>query len=86
MINDFDLKTAIQRGYLKIKVIPGAPRSEFRDFMIDGSLKVAIKEKALSNQANLALIDFLAKKLEISRENVIIISGKTSRIKLIKIV
>lgn len=70
--------------YLRIKVHPNAPKTELKETMTDGTLKINLAAPAEKNKANTELIKFLAKKFAISQENVIIISGKKERIKLIK--
>ena len=71
--------------YLKIKVIPNAPETVIIDFMADGTMKIAVKGRAEKGEANNVLIGFLAKKLDIDKENVLLLSGKTARIKLLKL-
>ena len=71
--------------YLKIKAIPGAPKTEVKNEMADGTIKIAVAAAPEKGKANMALIDFLAEEFGVTRANVKIISGAGSRIKLIKI-
>ena len=71
--------------YLKIKAIPNALETAVIGFMTDGTMKITVKGRAEKGEANNALIRFLAKKLDIDNENVLLLSSKTARIKLLKI-
>jgi uncharacterized protein YggU (UPF0235/DUF167 family) len=72
-------------AYLKIKVIPGAPRTEVKERLADGTMKLAVKGKAEKGEANAALTAYLAKIFSVDKNNVTIISGQTSRTKLVRI-
>jgi len=71
--------------FLKIKVLPGAPRSEFKGEMADGTLKIAVAAAPEKNKANLVLIKFLAQELSLEKSAFQIISGTANRLKLVKI-
>ena len=71
--------------YLRIKVIPGAPKTEIKGEMADGTLKIAVAAAPEKGKANAALIDFLAKNFGVPKGNVKIISGISTRTKLVKI-
>lgn len=71
--------------YLRVKVLPRMPKTTIKDILEDKTIKInlcAIPEK---NKANKELISFLAKEFNVFKKNVIILSGKSSRLKLIKI-
>jgi uncharacterized protein len=76
--------------YLRIKVIPNSPKSELIEVITDGegekTHKIRIKAPAEKGKANKELIKFLSKQYSLPKENISIISGKTERIKLIKII
>jgi len=72
--------------YLKVKLVPGAIRTEIRAEMLGGTVKIAVAAPASRGKANLALSLFLARELAVDRKNVKIISGLSSRNKLIKII
>ena len=63
---------------LPVLVSPGASRSELRGEH-DGRIKVSLSAPPEKGKANRALCDLLAKKLGISRSQVKILSGHTSR-------
>jgi uncharacterized protein len=71
--------------YIKVKVIPGAPRTEIKDMMADGTIKIAIAAAPEKGKANQALIEFLAEEFGVRKNNIVIISGAGARIKLVKI-
>lgn len=71
--------------YLRIKVSPGAPNSEFKDLLDDETLKLNIAAAPEKGKANRELIRFLAREMRINKNQVTIISGLTEKLKLIKI-
>jgi len=72
--------------YLRIKVIPGAPKTEIKGEMADGTLKITVAAAPEKGKANAALIKFLAEEYGVPKSAVIIISGAGVRLKLIKII
>lgn len=72
--------------YLRIKVRPGAPQTEFKAIMADEKIKLDIAAAPENGRANEELIGFLAKEFGLSRKNIKIISGAGERLKLIKII
>lgn len=78
------VKLMIMKVY-RVKVISGAPKSEMRGQMTDGTLKVAIQAIAEKGKANLALISFLAKEFRVEKDKIEILSGASSHLKLIRI-
>ena len=69
---------------LYLRVQPRASRNEIvmRD---DGSIKVRLTAPPVEGAANEALVDFLADRLSIAKSQVEIISGQTSRDKVVRI-
>ena len=72
--------------YLRIKVLPKSPKNEVVDILDDNTVKIRIKAVPEKGKANKELIKFLSKELDLPKERVQIISGKTDSVKLIKIV
>ena len=70
---------------LKVRVVPASGKSCFLGLLADGSWKIALKAQAEKGKANLELISYLSKELKLEKEQIKIISGKTARIKLLKI-
>ncbi len=74
--------------YLRVKAIPSSAKNEVLEIleMEEGpTYKIRIKAPPQKGKANQELIKFLAKELEISKQNISIISGHTEQIKLIRI-
>ena len=76
-------------GYLRIKVIPKSSKNEVTEIMKDETgeetIKIRIKAIPEKGKANTELIKFLSKELQVPKQNISIISGKTDQLKLIKI-
>ena len=86
MLTEFKKKLKNNNNtYLRIKVNPGANKTEVKSIMDDKTIKINISEKAEKNKANKALIKFIAKEFQINQNNVKIISGAGQKLKLIKI-
>jgi len=71
--------------YLRIKVFPGAVKTEVREILADETIKIGVAAPREKNKANNELIKFLALKFGISQKKIKIISGCTASLKLIKI-
>ncbi len=69
---------------LAVRVIPNSSKSEVIG-QLDGVVKIKIQEPADDSRANRALCAFLAKKLGISKKQISIVSGVTSRQKILSI-
>jgi hypothetical protein len=79
--------------YLSIKVFPSSSETKIKEIKsseINNQevelILINIKAPADKNKANQELIRFLAQEFDTSKESVIIISGKTDRLKLVKII
>lgn len=66
------------------KVVPGSSRTAISG-LYDEMLKVKVSAAPEKGKANLCLIEFLAKKLGVSKKNVSIISGQTNPVKNVQI-
>jgi len=71
--------------YLKIKVLPSASKTEFKEFLYDGMIRMNIAAAPEKGKANKELIRFLSKEFRVNKKNVRIISGAGARVKLVKI-
>ncbi len=74
-----------KRVDLLIRVRPHAAQSRLVTMLDDGSLKIDIAAPAEDGRGNAALIEFLAETLNISPSSIRILSGKTARLKLVRI-
>jgi uncharacterized protein (TIGR00251 family) len=68
----------------KVKVAPAGSRTEISG-ILDGMVKIKVTSPAEKGKANQALINFLAKLLNIKKNQLSIISGQTSRTKQIRV-
>lgn len=68
----------------KVRVVPRASKSEIIGEH-DGSLKVRIASPPVDGAANAELVKMLAKTLGVSRSNVVIVGGQTSKTKQISV-
>jgi len=75
---------AIQVGkqglYLNVHAQPGAKRPQLRG-MHGNAVKIAVAEAAQDGKANAAIVDLLARALKVSRSQIEVASGHTSRSK-----
>ena len=76
-----------QKGeiYLRLKILPGADKSEVREVLEDKTIKISIAALAEKGKANQELVKFLAKEFGAPKTGVKIISGAGERLKLVKI-
>lgn len=69
---------------LKIRAVPNAPKSHCAGAYGDG-VKIKIAAPAMDGKANAELIKYLAKTLGISKSGVRILSGESSRDKIVEV-
>ncbi len=72
--------------YLRVKVRPASARNLITEIMDDKTVKINIAAQPIKGKANQELIKFLAKEFSTDKDKIEIISGKTEKIKLIKII
>lgn len=68
----------------QLRVLPRAPSNQICGW-VEGVLKVKLKAPPVQGKANKALEEFLAELLQVSKRNVQILSGETSRKKRVRI-
>jgi hypothetical protein len=74
--------------FIAIRIKPRASKTRIRGKMeskLGAAVLVEIAAPPVSGKANAELLRFLAKRLEIPQSNLAIISGKTSRDKLVRV-
>jgi uncharacterized protein (TIGR00251 family) len=69
---------------IEIYVQPRASRTEIAG-LYDGLIKIRVAAPAVENAANLALIEFVAKRLGVAKRCVRVASGAAGRRKLLEI-
>lgn len=83
-----ELKQKLQKNKkisFLIKVSPGADKSEWKEALADGILRLKIKEAPAKGKANEAVLVFLAAEFGVKKKGVNIRSGVGARIKRIQI-
>jgi len=73
---------------ISIKVVPGAKQNEISDDFDEARtriIKVRVNQPAEDGKANKAAIELLAKYFKVKKSAVSIISGETSRNKIVEI-
>lgn len=65
--------------YVNVKVQPGAKKSEISGVSEDNLLRIRLAAPAVENKANQALVEFVAKKLQVKKNKVTLTSGDKSR-------
>lgn len=69
---------------LEVQVQPRSSRSQIVG-VTEGRLKIKLTAPPVEGEANQALIDFLARELDLPRRNISLLRGETSRYKLVAI-
>lgn len=70
---------------IQVKVKPGSKNEGIREWTEDGSLVVAVGARPMEGKANQRLIELLASHLKIPKRDISIVSGKSSRKKIVEI-
>jgi hypothetical protein len=70
---------------LAIRVTPRARKDEIVEILADQTIKIRLAAPPVDGKANKALIEFLAKVLDVPRSRVEIIAGASGRDKLVSI-
>lgn len=69
-----------------VRARPHAAKSKFVDVLDDGSLKIDIAAPAEEGRGNVLLAKFVGELFDVPASRVKILSGKTARLKLIRII
>ena len=72
--------------YLRIKVNPKASKSEIKEILNDGTVKINISSLPEKGKANTELIKILSSEFCDEKNKIKIISGSKSKLKLVKII
>jgi len=70
---------------LSVRITPRMPKNEISEIMDDGTIKIRLTAPPVDGKANQALIEFLAKILQVPSSTIEIIAGQTGRNKIITI-
>jgi len=82
-INDY-FKITGNDILIKVKIVPGSPKNKIVG-VYNNALKISITAPPVEGKANKKCIAYLAKYFDIAKSKIEIISGQTSKNKLIKI-
>ena len=82
-INDC-LKIAGNDIVIKVKIVPGSSKNKIVG-VYNNALKIAITSPPVDGKANKKCIAYLAKYFDVAKSKIEIISGQTSKNKLIRI-
>ncbi|MCI0552723.1 MAG: DUF167 domain-containing protein [Anaerolineae bacterium] len=81
----FNLHGGQKGSALAVRVTPRASRNEIVEMLDDGTIKVRIAAPPVDDEANTALIEFLADILGVPKSRLDIVAGETGRDKLISV-
>jgi len=82
----FKLHDGKKGSALAVRVTPRASRNEIVEVLNDGTIKVRIAAPPADDEANKALIEFMADILGVPKSRLDIVAGATGRDKLISII
>lgn len=77
--------SAGEKTYLRIKVVPRQPRTEYIDTLEDETIRIRLHAVPERGAANKELIRFLADELGIQKGNIEIVSGMSDPVKLVRV-
>ena len=75
----------MKKTILQIRLTPGAKRTGWQGLWNGTHWRVAVRERAVDNRANEALIEFLSQETGVSQKNITITHGATNRQKQVEI-
>lgn len=70
---------------LTVRVVPNSSKTEIVGWMADGSLKIKLAAPPVDGKANQALVELLAKTCSVSRKEIEIASGLTTKKKTMRL-
>ncbi len=82
----FNLHNGKKGSAFAVRVTPRASQNEIVELMEDGTIKVRIAAPPSDNEANEALIKFMAEVLGVPKSRLDIVAGASGRDKLISVV
>jgi hypothetical protein len=69
-----------------VRARPGSSKTEVKEILDDGSVKIAVAAAPEKGKANRELVIFLADVFDVPKANIEIVAGETSGVKLVRIV
>lgn len=74
-----------EKIYLRIKVTPKQPRTEYLSTLDDGTIKIRLSAVPERGKANAELIRFLSEELGIPKNKIEIVMGTADPVKLVRV-
>lgn len=81
----FKLHDGKRGAALTVRVTPRARKTEFAGIMEDGTIRIRVTQPPVEGKANVALIEFLAKVLGVSKRRIEIVAGEKGLDKIVSI-
>ena len=81
----FNLHGGQKGSALAVRVTPRASRNEIVEMLEDGTIRIRIAAPPADDEANTALLEFLAEILGVPKSRLDIVAGATGRDKLISV-
>lgn len=72
-------------AFLTVKVMPRSSENSISEIQSDGTLKIKLSAPPVDGKANAALILLFAEFLDVKKSEIEIISGHSSRLKIVRI-
>ena len=82
----YNLHDGKKGAALAVRVTPRASRNEIAEVLDDGTIKIRIAAQPADDEANAAVLDFMAEILGVPKSRLDIVAGLTGRDKLISVV
>jgi uncharacterized protein (TIGR00251 family) len=82
---NFKLHNGKMGAAITVRITPRTAKNEITEILNDGTVKIRLTAPPVEGRANQGLIDFLAEVLNIKPARIEIISGLTSRDKIVSI-
>lgn len=82
---NFDLHDGKFGAAITVRITPRASKNEIAEILDDGTIKIRLTAATVENQANLALVEFLAGVLQIAPKQIEIVAGHSGKDKLVTI-
>jgi len=82
----YELHDGKKGAALAVRVTPRASRNEIAEVLDDGTIKVRIAAPPADDEANEALVEYLAEILGVPKSRLDIVAGLSGRDKLISVV
>jgi uncharacterized protein (TIGR00251 family) len=82
---NFEFHNDKKGAALAIRVTPRASRNEISEIQSDGTVKIRLTAPPVEGKANEALVEFLAKVLDLPASKIEIVAGATGRDKLVSV-